>query len=320
MKMVNCKSLLLILLLHFAGVAEIHAQKPEKVACLRRGLRCFLRSMTCPQECPSRNPKVPKAKACFINCDSPLCQPECKNRVPNCNGVGAACYDPRFIGGDGRVFYFHGKSNEHFSLVSDPNLQINARFIGRSPAGRARDNTWIQALGILSGTHTLSLSATKAAEWDESIDHLKFSYDGKDISLPETPFSVWKSPENDIRVERISSKNSVTISVSEIAEIAVNVVPVTKEDDRVHNYQIPRDDCFVHLEVQFRFFGLSPEVEGLLGRTYRPDFQNPAKPGVAMPVVGGNDKYRVTSLLSTDCMYCLFNPVGITAHKEYAIL
>lgn len=64
-------------------------------------------------------------------------------RKPNCNARGAACLDPRFIGGDGIVFYFHGKSNEHFSLVSDLNMQINARFIGLRPAGRTRDYTWI---------------------------------------------------------------------------------------------------------------------------------------------------------------------------------
>ncbi|KAJ9710009.1 hypothetical protein PVL29_001469 [Vitis rotundifolia] len=47
----------------------------------------------------------------------------CRGPKPTCNGVGAACFDPRFIGGDGIVFYFHGKSNQHFSLVSDVNLQ-----------------------------------------------------------------------------------------------------------------------------------------------------------------------------------------------------
>jgi len=41
-----------------------------------------------------------------------------------------------------------------------------------------------------------------------------------------------------------------------------------------------------------------PPIEGVLGRTYQPDFQNPAKSGVAMPVVGGEDKYRITSLIS----------------------
>ncbi|CAB4307989.1 unnamed protein product [Prunus armeniaca] len=48
--------------------------------------------------------------------------------TPNCNSPGSACYDPRFIGGDGIVFYFHGKNNQQFSLVSDRNLQINGRF------------------------------------------------------------------------------------------------------------------------------------------------------------------------------------------------
>lgn len=230
------------------------------------------------------------------------------DRKPNCNGNGAACYDPRFIGGDGVVFYFHGRSNEHFSLVSDRNLQINARFIGLRPAGRTRDYTWIQALGIQFGSHNFSLEATKTAVWDDETDHLKFSYNGNEVILPEVPLSAWKSQQGDIKAERISSKNVVIVSIPDVLEIAVNVVPVTKEDDRVHNYQIPSDDCFAHLEVQFRFFSLSPEVEGVLGRTYRPDFENPAKPGVAMPVVGGEDKWRITSLFSADCGNCVFSP------------
>ena len=97
------------------------------------------------------------------------------------------------------------------------------------------------------------------------------------------------------------------VTLKDKAEILLNVVPVTKADDRVHKYQIPEDDCFVHLEVQFRFFNLSPKVDGVLGRTYRPDFENPAKPGVAMPVLGGEDNYRTTSLLSTDCNTCIFS-------------
>lgn len=109
-------------------------------------------------------------------------------------------------------------------------------------------------------------------------------------------------------MERSSNKNSVTVTIPEVAEISVNVVPVTKEDNKIHNYQIPSDDCFAHLEVQFRFYGLSSNVEGVLGRTYQPDFQNPAKPGVAMPVVGGEDKYRTMSLLSADCRACVYSP------------
>ena len=237
-------------------------------------------------------------------------------RVPKCNGFGAACYDPRFVGGDGVIFYFRGKSNEHFSLVSDPNLQINARFIGFRPPGRAHDYTWIQALGILFGQHNFSLEATKATTWDNNIDHLKFSYDGNEVLLPERHLSVWNSPERNLNVERISSKNSVILSLDKVLEIAVNAMPVTKEDDKIHNYQIPNNNCYVHLDVQFRFFRLSPDVEGVLGRTYQPNFKNPAKAGVSMPVVGGEDKYRTASLLSADCKSCLFSPSNISEGEE----
>ncbi|KAF6163211.1 hypothetical protein GIB67_025075 [Kingdonia uniflora] len=133
---------------------------------------------------------------------------------------------------------------------------------------------------------SFTLEAKRSAKWDDEVDQLQFSYNGKVLEIPE-----------------------------EVAEISINVIPVTEQDDKVHNYQIPSNDCFAHLEVQFRFFGISTDVEGVLGQTYRPDFKNPAKPGVAMPVVGGDDKYRTTSLISSDCASCKFSPAG-AAEKE----
>ncbi|KAL8046509.1 hypothetical protein ABFX02_08G182300 [Erythranthe guttata] len=286
---------------------QISAQKlQDKVTCPSRKSRCFLRSISCPKQCPFTTPKDPKAKSCYINCNSPICKAECRHRKPSCKGIGAACYDPRFIGADGVVFYFHGKRDEHFALVSDTNLQINARFIGHRPVGRAHDYTWIQALGLLFGPHKFSVEATKASTWDNKIDHLKFSFNETEILDSAT--SSWKSPDGDVTVERISSANSAVISVYGLVEIGVNVVPISKEDDRVHNYQIPFDvDCFAHLEVQFRFLDLSADVDGVLGRTYRPDYENRAGLGVAMPVVGGYDKYKTTSLFADDCKKCVFS-------------
>ncbi|KAI4333716.1 hypothetical protein L6164_018489 [Bauhinia variegata] len=308
--------LMLALLLSACCVMQISA---EIRTCTIHKSPCFLKKIPCPAECPSATPTDPKAKVCYVDCESPICQAECKNRKPNCNGLGSACLDPRFVGADGIVFYFHGRRNEHFSLVSDVNLQINARFIGLRPAGRSRDYTWIQALGILFDSHNFSLEATPAAIWDDEVDHLKLHYDGKELDIPESEFSAWQCPENKLRLERTSSQNSVLITLPEVAEISVNVVPVTKEDSRVHNYQIPDDDCFAHLEVQFKFHGLSPKVEGILGRTYQPDFQNPAKLGVAMPVVGGEDKYRTTSLLTPDCGSCIFS-AGVASEQKVPVI
>ncbi|EOA18948.1 hypothetical protein CARUB_v10007582mg [Capsella rubella] len=257
-------------------------------------------------ECPTTMNPNAQNKICWVDCFKPLRMAECRELGPNCYRPGSACHDPRFIGGDGIVFYFHGKSNEHFSLVSDPDFQINARFTGHRPTGRSRDFTWIQALGFLFNSHIFSLEATKVATWDSGVDHLRFSFNGQDLVIPEEILSTWYSPEKDIKIERATKMNSVTVTLKDKAEIMVNVVPVTKEDDRIHSYKVPSDNCFAHLEVQVRFFSLSPKVDGILGRTYRPDFKNPAKPGVAMPVVGGEDNFRTSSLLSHDCKTCIF--------------
>lgn len=134
------------------------------------------------------------------------------------------------------------------------------------------------------------------------------------------------SSDKDIKTERVTQKNSVIVTIKDKAEIMVNVVPVTKEDDRIHNYRLPIDDCFAHLEVQFKFIYLSPKVDGILGRTYRPDFKNPAKPGVAMPVVGGEDSFRTSSLLSHDCKTCFYSGDSavssdyVKPKSEYALL
>lgn len=130
------------------------------------------------------------------------------------------------------------------------------------------------------------------------------------------------SPEKDIKIERATKMNSVTVTIKDKTDIMVNVVLVTKEDDKIHNYKVPKDDCFAHLEVQFRFFNLSPEVNGILGRTHRPDFQNPAKPGVAMPLVAGEDNFRTSSLHSHDCKTCIFTGLSgsIKWETEHALL
>ncbi|KAE9592930.1 hypothetical protein Lalb_Chr19g0134411 [Lupinus albus] len=318
----SSNSLILVLLLF--SLCARHINAIDSLTCISKSSPCFHKKIQCPPECPKKSPSDPNAKVCFLDCASPICKTHCKKRKPNCNAPGSACLDPRFVGADGIVFYFHGRRDEHFSLVSDVNLQINAHFIGLRPEGRTRDYTWIQALGILFNSHNFSVEATPAATWNDEIEHLKLSYNGKKLVIPESYLSKWQCPQNQLRVERTSNKNSVRVTIPEIADIFINVVHVTKEDSRIHNYQIPDDDCFVHLEVQFKFYDLSSKVEGVLGRTYQPDFQNPAaKLGVAMPIVGGEDKYRTTSLLSADCGVCMFDPSQASENNsmmEYSML
>ena len=89
--------------------------------------------------------------------------------------------------------------------------------------------------------------------------------------------------------------------------ITVEVVPITKEEDQLHRYELPANNCFAHLNVQFnQFRGLSNNVDGVLGQTYRPNFKNPVKVGVPMPIMGGESKFKASSLFSTDCLAAKF--------------
>ncbi|KAJ4970382.1 hypothetical protein NE237_003481 [Protea cynaroides] len=279
----------------------------ERAICLAKG-KCYEKILHCPAQCPERKPKKnKKVKGCFINCKT--CETTCKHRKAKCNGYGSLCYDPRLVGGDGVMFYFHGAKGGDFALVSDNNLQINAHFIGSRPAGRTRDFTWVQALSVMFDSHTLVLAAKRVSHWDDKVDALIVRWDGETVQVPTDGEAEWRSSGDDrvVIVERTDDTNSVRVTVAGLVEMDVKVTPIGAEESRVHNYQLPPGDAFAHLETQFRFKNLSDFVEGVLGQTYRPDYVSPVKIGVPMPMMGGEDKYRTPSLLSPICKLCRFN-------------
>ncbi|PWA75509.1 hypothetical protein CTI12_AA242600 [Artemisia annua] len=279
----------------------------ERAFCKSKG-NCYYKTLTCPKECPERKPKKNKKnKACHMNCGS-KCEATCKWRRPKCNGYGSLCYDPRFVGGDGVMFYFHGGKGRDFALVSDTNLQINAHFIGSRPNGRKRDYTWVQSVSIMFDTQTLIISANKVLQWDDSVDVLSIKWNGEEVTVPFDGDSEWRTSteEREVVVERTDDTNTVKVTVGGLVEIDMKAVPVTKEDDKAHNYQLPSNDAFAHFELQFKFMNLSDDVEGILGKTYQSGYVSPVKRGIAMPIMGGEDKYETSSLTSTVCKECKF--------------
>ncbi|PIA38548.1 hypothetical protein AQUCO_02700038v1 [Aquilegia coerulea] len=279
----------------------------ERAYCLARG-QCTSKTLECPAECPERKPKQnKKVKGCFIDCSS-KCETTCKFRKPKCDGYGSVCYDPRFVGGDGVMFYFHGANGGDFALVSDDDLQINAHFIGTRPEGRTRDFTWVQALSVMFDSHTLVLAAKRISHWDDSVDALIVRWDGRTVEVPVDGEAEWRTSDErrEVVVERTDETNSVRVTVAGLVVMDVKVTPIGAEENRVHNYRLPSDDAFAHLETQFKFAGLTDLVEGVLGKTYRPNYVSPVKIGVPMPVMGGEDKYRTPSLFSQLCGACRF--------------
>ncbi|GMI97356.1 hypothetical protein HRI_003404900 [Hibiscus trionum] len=288
----------------------------ERAHCKAKGA-CYKQTLVCPSECPQRKPKSnKKQKGCHVNCGS-KCEATCKWRKPKCDGYGSLCYDPRFVGGDGVMFYFHGAKDGNFAIVSDDKLQINAHFIGTRPLGRTRDFTWVQALAVMFDTHTLLIAANKVPHWDQNVDALTVQWDGKTVTVPHDGESEWRTgndEERQVLVERTDDKNNIHVKISGLVEMYIRVRPIGEEENRVHKYQLPDDDAFAHLETQFKFINLSDHVEGVLGKTYQPGYVSPVKRGVAMPMMGGEDKYQTPYLFSTFCNACRFKrPSGSVA-------
>lgn len=206
------------------------------------------------------------------------------------------------------MFYFHGAKGGNFAIVSDNNLQINAHFIGSRPEGRTRDFTWVQALAVMFDAHTIVIAANRVANWDDEVDSLSIRLDGNLIEIPAEGATDWtaNSGGRTVIVERTDKTNNAKVTVAGLVEITVKVRAIGEEEDRVHNYQLPTGDAFAHLETQFKFGGLTDQVEGVLGKTYRPGYVSTVKRGVPMPIMGGEDKYETPSFLSPVCKVCRF--------------
>ncbi|KAG6500084.1 hypothetical protein ZIOFF_039898 [Zingiber officinale] len=96
----------------------------------------------------------------------------CGYQLPNCRGNRSMCYDPRFMGDNGKMFYFHDAKGGDFRLVSDEHFQNNAHFIEWQPARHARDFTWVQALAVIFNTHWLVVSEYHMSAWDDGVNAL----------------------------------------------------------------------------------------------------------------------------------------------------
>ncbi|KAF6167918.1 hypothetical protein GIB67_027696 [Kingdonia uniflora] len=150
-------------------------------------------------------------------------------------------------------------------------------------------------------SHTLVNPANKVSHWDNKVDAFIVQWDDMSVTVPTDGEAEWRTSNAERVVERNGKRNSVRVTVAGIMEVDVKVTPIGTEENRVHNYRLPSDDSFAHLETQFRFTSLTDTVEGVLGKTYQPDYVSPAKIDVPMPMMGGEDKYRTPSLLSPLC-------------------
>jgi hypothetical protein len=71
----------LIIVLVFAAGVIYQAKAYTSVYCINPASRCYGKTVECPYECPTSYSEDPKAKICYIDCDSPICTAHCKRKI-----------------------------------------------------------------------------------------------------------------------------------------------------------------------------------------------------------------------------------------------
>ncbi|KAH7429532.1 hypothetical protein KP509_09G054400 [Ceratopteris richardii] len=271
---------------------------------------CLFKVIACPMACP----RLSSASAPYIcTLDYAKCTSVCAQNPEisqSCDNQGAICNDPRFVGGDGNLFYFHGKANEDFCLIADGKVHVNGHFIGKRSYRSSRDFTWVQEIGIIYGPHRIRIATRKVTVWDDERDQIDAFYDARSIHIPAVKGACWKSPSQEFMVCRNRNVNSIDVEVKYLLKLSINATYVDKEDNRIHHYGIDdTNHCFAHLNLHFKWLNVSDEVDGVLGQTYRNTYKSRVKQGVSMPIMGGYEKFKTSSLFSTDCQVARFDPL-----------
>lgn len=247
---------------------------------------------TCPIKCPGK---------CLVLC------PGCKTYCECDLFPGTSCGDPRFTGADGNNFYFHGKKDQNFCVVSDAGLHINAHFIGKRNPAMRRDFTWIQALGIRFADHRLYMGAQKTVMWDDDVDRLELTFDGMQVDIPAEIDETWQpTTVPALTITRTSMTNRIKVELKGVFSIHASVVPITVEDSIIHNYGVTEDDSLAHFDLGFKFYDLTDDVHGVLGQTYRTDYVNKLSVSANMPIMGGAPNYVTSDIFATDCKVARF--------------
>ncbi|GAQ88472.1 putative root cap family protein [Klebsormidium nitens] len=230
---------------------------------------------------------------------------------------GGFCGDPHFSAPGGIYFDWHGVRDEVFSIISDTDFQLNARFVGeRDNTEDVEHGTWIEEIAMgfkdeSGATHFVSIGIDQEKEF-EAADVFFFTFDGEDIPVGSgTAEYTWASPDGRATITREPHMRAqARIKIDGLFEATFN--------PRVES-RIQLDPLGKYLDMNMESITLSRHAHGVLGQMFRPDAVERRNAVTANAtghdflVEGKTDYYRVSSLTSADSDFNQFNlAAGVT--------
>ncbi|CAI5469753.1 unnamed protein product [Closterium sp. Yama58-4] len=189
--------------------------------------------------------------------------------------------------------------------------------------GDVKALTWIRSVGLMAGHHTVVLEARRGAEAEYGNGYLaRVVADGVavELTVPGTTVQLWDGAtlkwEAALKLSGTDLVDVYDVKIDGVATIRLTLRPEVK------NLRTPTDAA-VHFGLDVLFSSFSQAVHGVLGQTFRPNFQGRlahqrlqwSQLLQVMVVPGDNaegfidgsmDDYEVTDLLKADCKMCRF--------------
>eukprot|EP00899_Mesostigma_viride_P015012 jgi/Mesvir1/23511/Mv22353-RA.1 len=209
----------------------------------------------------------------------------------------SATSDPHFVTARGSKFDFNGEAGRTYCVVTDTQLQINARFVGATPDaalvsptnqvnGKPDTRTWMDQVAILHGSDRVLVEAASPQKTPYTLSFGTVSVNGE-LVLGRTAMIKLASG---LTVAR--SKTRVVVTVPDVGGVEVQVVRAEfwqPGSGPGHN--------FLNLQVK-QFTGLS-HAHGILGQSLGGGDGD-------IPVDGTPQDYQTTSIFAADCRYNQF--------------
>ncbi|GAQ88469.1 hypothetical protein KFL_004310070 [Klebsormidium nitens] len=253
---------------------------------------------------------------------------ECENDLwflnSNCDNPkaysGGVCGDPHFAAPGGIFFDWHGVRDQIFSIISDTDFQMNARFVGeRTNTENVEHGTWIEEMAMgykdeAGVTHFVSIGIDQEKEF-EAADVFFFTFDGEDIPVGSgTAEYTWTSPDGQATITREPHMRAH-------ARIKIDGHFEATFSPRIES-RIQLDPLGKYLDMDMDHLTISRHAHGVLGQMFRPDAierRNAVTTnatGHEFLVEGVTSDYRVSSLTSADSTFNQFDlATGVTVRN-----
>eukprot|EP00899_Mesostigma_viride_P015256 jgi/Mesvir1/23731/Mv18672-RA.3 len=214
--------------------------------------------------------------------------------------LGSVTSDPHFVTPQGNKFDFNGVAGNTYCIVTDKQLQVNARFVAAAKVATLAINaagadtltdarTWMDQVAILHGGDRVLVDAASPAEAPFASSFGTVHINGKPLL-------------GNVASTRLSSGLTVARKKTRVLVLVPGIAAIEVETVRAAFWEAGTGPGRNFLNLQVKELNSTSAAHGILGRAF-------GRAAVAQ-IEGNADKYATSGIYATDCVYDQFGRTG----------